>query len=118
VAITVPLAGVTARSLSDAAFTRSVESALDAEFGGAAGARWREYESEGEGAALRLTVDVEATRPLERVEIAQIQERLTVRLERPVLLVVRVVQVTEVSTEAEEAAEAAATPTETAEPTP
>ncbi|PKN79434.1 MAG: hypothetical protein CVU47_10640 [Chloroflexi bacterium HGW-Chloroflexi-9] len=118
VAISVPLAGLTLRSISDASFTRSVESALDAEFGGAAGMRWREYESEGERAVLRLTVDVEATRPLERVEIAQIQERLTARLERPVSLVVRVVQVTEVSTEAEEEAEAEATPTEQAQPTP
>lgn len=118
VAISVPLAGLTLSSMSDAAFTRSVESALDAEFGGTAGARWREYESEGDGATLRLTVDVEATRPLERVGIAQIQERLTVRLERPVSLVVRIVQVTEVSTEAEEEAEAEATPTEQAQPAP
>ncbi|MDP2326868.1 MAG: DUF389 domain-containing protein, partial [Dehalococcoidia bacterium] len=118
VAVTVPIAGLTLRSISEASFPRSVESALDAEFGGAAGARWREYESDGGGVALRLTVDVEATRPLERVEIAQIQERLTARLERPVSLVVRVVQVTEVSTEAAEAAEAAATPTEQAQPTP
>lgn len=118
VAISVPLAGLTVRSISDASFARSVESALDAEFGGTAGTRWRQYESEGEGAGLRLTVDVEATRPLERVEIAQIQERLTARLERPVLLVVRVVQVTEVSTEEEEEAEAAATPTEQVLPAP
>lgn len=109
VAISVPLAGLTLRSMSDASFTRSVESALDAEFGGAAGTRWREYESEGDGATLRLTVDVDATRPLERVEIAQIQERLTARLERPVSLLVRVVQVTEVSIEEE--TEPVATPT-------
>jgi uncharacterized hydrophobic protein (TIGR00271 family) len=111
VAVTAPIAGLTLRSISDAAFMRSVESALDAEFGGEAGTRWREYESRGEGRLLRLTVEVEATRPLERVEIAQIQERLTARLERPVSLLVRIIQVTEVSTE-EEAAEAAASPTQ------
>jgi uncharacterized hydrophobic protein (TIGR00271 family) len=101
-AVSTLLTFLTIDSTRETRLSRALQGALTAEIGQMTSVqldRWQVVDETGD--TLRLEVQVRASRPLSHKEAVDLQERVAVRLRRPVALVLSVIPVTQLDTSRE-----------------
>lgn len=125
-AVTVPLGVLTADSLREASFRRTLQKTLDEEVAAMGQVELVDWEisdpdsEEGptsDDATLRLKVQVQTSRRVSYTEVTELQTRVAVRLQRPVALVLRVFDTTELDPFVPPTFTPTPTPTSTTAPT-
>jgi uncharacterized hydrophobic protein (TIGR00271 family) len=96
IAVSIPLSLLTAASVRSNSLNRALQEALTAETSEMPGILlegWHILSQDAE--VLRLEVQVRASRPVSRQDVADLQERVALHLQRPVALVLSVIPITQ-----------------------